>query len=184
MRLWPFAKDLSWWSKVFPQQPYAPIPVSPGEVADAVQPVFDVLGSCKHLAKSMYVMIGPGSAVIPLTTPAVPGFMAAAILEQAVPVPADEIWFVDRVAYWHDDAVAQWVCAIQIFRDGVSWMSLSSKLAVAAATHYTSFSKNVMGPGCKFALLVNGPLVGGKVYTCQFSYTPVKVGETINPAFY
>lgn len=166
MVIWRFAKDLSWWSKVFPQQPYAPIAPSPSGVLDVVQPTFDVLGSCKHLAKSLYSIAGAANA---------------AVVTQAIAVPADELWVVESVVANTDDGVAQW-CYLQVLLPSGSTMPYSGKVALPAGQEWVKLlgpaDRFYMQPATKLQITCNSPSAG-KLYNLVFVYTPLKVGEML-----
>lgn len=173
----------AWWSKVFGQPAMGEVPERPVEVANAVQPVFEFLGSSKHVAKSIYNVNGAGTGTGGVFTAPVPSPLpcSGAWLGTALPVPGDEIWVCDHLTYWHDDAVGQWALPAAVFPDGQSYQLLGVKHGDAAGTPYIWDTKLILPAGWKLGIFCNGPLVGGKKYWFQFAYVPLKVGETLNP---
>lgn len=171
----------AWWGRVFGQPPMGEVPERPTEVATAVQPVFDFLGSSKHVSKSIWNASGAGGAFPGVANPAIPSTSLAAYLGTALPVPADEIWVCDRITWWHDDVVGQWAHPILVFPDNNGWVLLGEKKSAAGGTAMTWDTRFVVPAGWKIGVLCNGPLGGGKMHYFQFPYVPLKIGETLNP---
>lgn len=171
----------AWWSKVFPQPASGEVPERPLEVTTGVQPVFDFLGSSKHVGKSIYAVSGAGGAFPGTANPAIPSTVLAAYLGQALPVPADEIWICEKFSFWHDDAAAQWGAPVAIFPDLNGWHFLGAKQGLASGVPYVYDTRWVLPPGWTIGLLCNGPLGGGKKYYFSYDYVPLKVGETLAP---
>jgi len=171
----------NWWSRVFNQPPFGEIPEKPTEVVTAVQPVYDFMGSSNHTKKSIYNVSGAGGAFPGVASPAIPSTLLAGYLGQAIAVPADEIWICDKFSWWHDDVVGQWAAPMALFPDRNGWQLLGARAATAAGTPTFYDTTFVLPPCWNIGLLCNGPLGGGKKYFFQYSYIPLKIGETLNP---